>query len=154
MSFYRPVWEPDSQQDRAIIGEYYPAPVSVPLFAQPWLIVTLSQHSARYEGNLWIITDPTNTKHLHNGPTSKTLGRRCINVMRMFCVCWREEEIMLGTVIWTYRPLGYEKVYLPLYKVTDTPFHIQGLIWQTWATLANTRHSHIVGWVLEKGRRL
>ena len=24
------------------------------------------------------------------------------------------------------RPLGYEKVYLPLYKVADTPFHIQG----------------------------
>ena len=24
------------------------------------------------------------------------------------------------------RPLGYERVYLPLYKVTDTPFHIQG----------------------------
>ena len=22
--------------------------------------------------------------------------------------------------------LGYEKVYLPLYKVADTPFHIQG----------------------------
>ena len=24
-----------------------------------------------------------------------------------------------------YRPLGYERVYLPLYKVADTPFHIQ-----------------------------
>ena len=24
------------------------------------------------------------------------------------------------------RPLGYERVYLPLYKVADTPFHIQG----------------------------
>ena len=24
-----------------------------------------------------------------------------------------------------YRPLGYERVYLPLCKVTDTPFHIQ-----------------------------
>ena len=23
------------------------------------------------------------------------------------------------------RPLGYERVYLPLYKVADTPFHIQ-----------------------------
>ena len=23
-------------------------------------------------------------------------------------------------------PLGYESVYLPLYKVADTPFHIQG----------------------------
>ena len=25
----------------------------------------------------------------------------------------------------TIRPLGYERVYLPLYKVADTPFHIQ-----------------------------
>ena len=24
-----------------------------------------------------------------------------------------------------HRPLGYERVYLPLYKVADTPFHIQ-----------------------------
>ena len=24
-----------------------------------------------------------------------------------------------------YRPLGYERVYLPLCKVADTPFHIQ-----------------------------
>ena len=30
-----------------------------------------------------------------------------------------------------FRPLGYERVYLPLYKVADTPFHIQGddLLW-------------------------
>ena len=28
-------------------------------------------------------------KHLYNvGPTSKTLGRRCANVIQMFCVCW------------------------------------------------------------------
>ena len=25
-----------------------------------------------------------------------------------------------------YRHLGYERVYLPLYQVADTPFHIQG----------------------------
>ena len=25
-----------------------------------------------------------------------------------------------------YRPLGYERVYLPLCKVADTPFHAQG----------------------------
>ena len=32
---------------------------------------------------------PANTKHLYNvGPTSSTLGRRCINVIQMFCVCW------------------------------------------------------------------
>ena len=26
----------------------------------------------------------------------------------------------------TSRPFGYERVYLPLHKVPDTPFHIQG----------------------------
>ena len=31
------------------------------------------------------------------------------------------------TCIWvTFRHLGYERVYLPLGKVADTPFHIQG----------------------------
>ena len=25
----------------------------------------------------------------------------------------------------TFRPLGFERVYLPLYKVADTPFHIK-----------------------------
>ena len=29
-------------------------------------------------------------------------------------------------VIGLIRPLEYERVYLPLYKVADTPFHIQG----------------------------
>ena len=28
--------------------------------------------------------------------------------------------------LYIYRPLAYERVYLPLYKVADTPFHIQG----------------------------
>ena len=37
--------------------------------------------------------EPANTKPLCNilynvGPTSKTLGRRCANVIQMFCVCW------------------------------------------------------------------
>ena len=28
-------------------------------------------------------------QHLHNvGPTLKTLGGRCTNVMHMYCVCW------------------------------------------------------------------
>ena len=26
----------------------------------------------------------------------------------------------------SHRPLGYERVYLPLYKVADTPFYVQG----------------------------
>ena len=25
-----------------------------------------------------------------------------------------------------YRPLGYERVYVPHYKVADTPFHTRG----------------------------
>ena len=37
---------------------------------------------------------------------------------------------MLTNIIIIYssidRHLGYERVYLPLYQVADTPFHIQG----------------------------
>ena len=31
-----------------------------------------------------------------------------------------------GYQVGLYRPIGYERVYLTLYKVADTPFHIQG----------------------------
>ena len=32
---------------------------------------------------------PVNTKHLYNaGPTSRTLCRRCTNVIQIICVCW------------------------------------------------------------------
>ena len=31
-----------------------------------------------------------------------------------------------GLIIMLVLPLGYERVHLPLYKVADTPFHIQG----------------------------
>ena len=72
------------------------------------------------------------------GPTSKTLGRRCI-----------------------YRPLGYERVYLPLYKVADTPFHIQGdemlykcLVFAGQADfLSNIVHLFNVGSMLGQRRR-
>ena len=34
--------------------------------------------------------------HLYNvGPTSKTLGRRCINVIQMFCVCWERTKKLI-----------------------------------------------------------
>ena len=38
-------------------------------------------------------TQPQQTQNicinLYNvGPASKTLGRRCINIIQMFCVCW------------------------------------------------------------------
>ena len=40
--------------------------------------------------------------HLYNsGPTSKTLGRRCINVIEMFCVYWEYNNIKN-----IYIPLG------------------------------------------------
>ena len=32
---------------------------------------------------------------------------------------------IVGSERITYHPLGYERVYLPLCKVADTPFHIQ-----------------------------
>ena len=39
-----------------------------------------------------VLTCPVNTKHLYAfcnvGPTLKMLGRRCINVLQMSCVCW------------------------------------------------------------------
>ena len=40
-----------------------------------------------------LVNHPLNTKHLYNilynaGLTSKTLGRRCTNVIQMFCACW------------------------------------------------------------------
>ena len=34
--------------------------------------------------------------------------------------------LTLGALSSTRSHLGYERVYLPLYKVADTPFHIQG----------------------------
>ena len=35
------------------------------------------------------IATASKVKHLYNGgPTSRTLGRRCINVIQMFCVYW------------------------------------------------------------------
>ena len=46
-------------------------------------------------------------------------------------------QCVLTTVI--YRPLGYERVYLPLYKVADTPFHIQGDDIYTVYTMLKTR---------------
>ena len=43
-------------------------------------------------------------------------------------VCWA--DVLCGLLVLkmnlsTYRPLGYERVYLPLHKVADAPFHIQ-----------------------------
>ena len=43
-----------------------------------------------------------------------TLSQMCNNLCN---ITWHENKI---------RRLGYERVYLPLWKVADTPFHIQG----------------------------
>ena len=48
--------------------------------------------SSRYIGqalNKHTYKHKTFVSHLYNvGPTFKTLGRRCTNVIQMFCVCW------------------------------------------------------------------
>ena len=48
-------------------------------------------------------------------------------------VCWHIfilQPYLLITamtiILGIFRPLGYERVYLPLCKVADTPFHSQG----------------------------
>ena len=38
---------------------------------------------------------PSKHKMYNVGPTSKTLVRRCTNVIKMFCVCWEQR----GTII-------------------------------------------------------
>ena len=48
----------------------------------------------------WLYIQPSMHKtfvwHLYNvGPTSKTLGRRCTNVIQMFCVCWEHCTIII-----------------------------------------------------------
>ena len=40
-----------------------------------------------------------------------------------------------GKTTCIYRPLGYKRVYLPLFKVADTPFYIQGDIYLMWSGL-------------------
>ena len=37
-----------------------------------------------------------------------------------------EELITFHKIVYVFCNLGYERVYLPLCKVADTPFHIQG----------------------------
>ena len=46
------------------------------------------------------------------------LGQRCRR--------WPDIKPMLDQLGKSYRPLGYERVYLLLYKVAGTPFQIQG----------------------------
>ena len=42
-----------------------------------------------WKKNIDLISCSSISKHLYNvGPTSKTLDRRCTNVIQMFCVCW------------------------------------------------------------------
>ena len=84
-------------------------------------------------------TGPLPSKHktfvyyLYNvGPASKTLGRRCINVIQQICVCCGPVTTYLhGKMLYTCMYIlislfGYGRVYLSLQTVADTPFHVQG----------------------------
>ena len=71
-----------------------------------------------------------------------------IKEVKIVLLCFRE----------TFRPLGYERVYLPLCKVADTPFYIQGddLLGESWIfsllvqCLADLEEpSHDVRWILK-----
>ena len=48
------------------------------------------------------------------------------NSLCLFTSSLLYEHNFHNIIIWVSRPLGYERVYLPLCKVADTPFHIQG----------------------------
>ena len=64
------------------------------------MVCSAISHSGKLTEYLLTVADPginrrgpskhkTFVKHLYNvGPTSKMLGRRCTNVIQMFCVCW------------------------------------------------------------------
>ena len=42
-----------------------------------------------------------------------------------------EDQLLRCVLRIPFRLFGYERVYLPLYKVADTPFHIQSTIFTT-----------------------
>ena len=41
----------------------------------------------------------------------------------VFYIMWQKYLLIFLQLLW--RPFGYERVYLPLYKVANTPFHTQ-----------------------------
>ena len=43
-----------------------------------------------------------------------------------FAGYFNQNLLPVTTKVADHRPLGYERVYLPLCKVADTPFYIQG----------------------------
>ena len=60
-------------------------------------------------GEMTRTDNPVNAKQLYSilynvGSTSKTLGRRCINVIQMFCVCW--EPSKHKTFVWHLYNVG------------------------------------------------
>ena len=57
---------------------------------------------------------------------SRESSKRKINFPGIDQVVLIDPQLYDVIIINTIRPLGYERVYLPLYKVADTPFHIQG----------------------------
>ena len=62
-----------------------------------------------------------------------TIGRRWFKAGSTSLICLRNKALAQDRVnayrlfhLYIYRPLEYERVYLPLFKMADTPFHIQG----------------------------
>ena len=48
----------------------------------------------------------------------------------------------------TYRHLGYERVYLPLDKVADKPFHIQGNNICMYVVVMKTTFSSMINFII------
>ena len=57
-----------------------------------WPVSTALQvaYPSKHKAFVWLLKNV--------GPTSKTLGRRCINVIQMFCVCWDADN-----AFWLFR---------------------------------------------------
>ena len=76
-----------------------------------------------------ICTIPENTKHLYNvGPAAKTLGRRCINIIQMFRVCWDDTYIGSSSYRTLYSGFHYE-MYIgsSSYHTMYSGFHYETL---------------------------
>ena len=98
-----------------------------------------------YDGGLLmddLLSVATSHRHIHQyaGPPCPSEGNPCLNnghcmpdLNNYYCICEEgfygvncESGQVIVSTQKTCRPLGYERVYLPLYKVADTPFHIHG----------------------------
>ena len=88
--------------------------------------------------NIWVDMDPRCVKRILSAYTLPANTRRWTNITptlvqrlvfaglatRQFICIWKPDA-NITMYRGTYRPLWYETVYLPLYKMADTLFHIQ-----------------------------